>query len=271
MGHGALADVAVCAVPSDADRGRPQDHRDASRKARRSPRRSCSAGASTSSRTSRLPRYVEFRAELPRSPVGRVLKRTLARRRRDRDDVGRRSRRHHLREALTLVAAAGMTLAEQLGYVHRRPNLAQRAMRKFASTRGLVVVLEVVASRRPGRGEVREGSDGARDPGGAANGLRHHDRRQEREASDVCVGRRAGRRRHRVDRDELRRRADAELVPQPARAPEGRGPLPRDDGERRRARRSRPDRSTTRSCAPRVACTRATARTRRGSPIDRYT
>jgi deazaflavin-dependent oxidoreductase (nitroreductase family) len=28
-----------------------------------------------------------------------------------------------------------MTLAEQLGYVHRRPNFAQRAMRKFASTR----------------------------------------------------------------------------------------------------------------------------------------
>ena len=77
MGHGMLVDVAVCAVPSEMTEddlkitATVQGRRDAS------PRRSSSAGASTSSRTSRLPRYVEFRTELPRSPVGRVLKRTL--------------------------------------------------------------------------------------------------------------------------------------------------------------------------------------------------
>ena len=59
------------------DRGRPQDHRDPRRRARRSPRRSCSAGASTSCPYFALPRYIEFRTELPRSPVGRVLKREL--------------------------------------------------------------------------------------------------------------------------------------------------------------------------------------------------
>ncbi len=77
MGHGALADVAVHAVPSelteddlkvtatlaegaDAHRGGavPLVHRPAAR-------------------TSPCPRYIEFRAELPRSPVGRVLKREL--------------------------------------------------------------------------------------------------------------------------------------------------------------------------------------------------
>ena len=47
-----------------------------------------------------LPRYIEFRDELPRSPVGRVLKREL----RDEgpgDDLGRRGVGHHLREALS--------------------------------------------------------------------------------------------------------------------------------------------------------------------------
>jgi crotonobetaine/carnitine-CoA ligase len=76
MGHGALADVAVCAVPSQMT----EDDLKVTA--------TLKEGASiTEEELFRwcvdqlpyfaLPRYVEFRAELPRSPVGRVLKRTL--------------------------------------------------------------------------------------------------------------------------------------------------------------------------------------------------
>ena len=60
-----------------AHRGRPEGHRDRSPRARPSPRRSSSAGASTSCPYFALPRYIEFRAELPRSPGRPVLKREL--------------------------------------------------------------------------------------------------------------------------------------------------------------------------------------------------
>ena len=76
MGHGALADVAVHAVPS----GLTEDDLKVTA--------TLSEGASlTEEELFRwcidqlpyfaLPRYIEFRAELPRSPVGRVLKREL--------------------------------------------------------------------------------------------------------------------------------------------------------------------------------------------------
>jgi crotonobetaine/carnitine-CoA ligase len=76
MGHGALADVAVCAVPSDLT----EDDLKITA--------TLKEGASISEEELfrwcvdqlpyfALPRYVEFRTELPRSPVGRVLKREL--------------------------------------------------------------------------------------------------------------------------------------------------------------------------------------------------
>jgi carnitine-CoA ligase len=76
MGHGALADVAVCAVPSQMS----EDDLKITATVKE-------GAAITEEELFRwcvdqlpyfaLPRYVEFRAELPRSPVGRVLKRTL--------------------------------------------------------------------------------------------------------------------------------------------------------------------------------------------------
>jgi crotonobetaine/carnitine-CoA ligase len=76
MGHGALADVAVHAVPSDLT----EDDLKITA--------TLAEGASLSEEALfrwcidelpyfALPRYIEFRAELPRSPVGRVLKRDL--------------------------------------------------------------------------------------------------------------------------------------------------------------------------------------------------
>ena len=76
MGHGALADVAVHAVPSELT----EDDLKVTA--------TLEAGATlTEEELFRwaidelpyfaLPRYIEFRAELPRSPVGRVLKREL--------------------------------------------------------------------------------------------------------------------------------------------------------------------------------------------------
>ena len=76
MGHGALADVAVHAVPSEMT----EDDLKITA--------TLAEGASLSEEALfrwcidelpyfALPRYVEFRAELPRSPVGRVLKRQL--------------------------------------------------------------------------------------------------------------------------------------------------------------------------------------------------
>ena len=76
MGHGMLIDVAVCAVPS----AMTEDDLKITA--------TCKEGATiTEEELFRwcidqlpyfaLPRYIEFRTELPRSPVGRVLKRTL--------------------------------------------------------------------------------------------------------------------------------------------------------------------------------------------------
>jgi crotonobetaine/carnitine-CoA ligase len=76
MSHGALADVAVCAVPSDLT----EDDLKITA--------TLKEGASITEEALfnwcveqlpyfALPRYVEFRTELPRSPVGRVLKREL--------------------------------------------------------------------------------------------------------------------------------------------------------------------------------------------------
>jgi crotonobetaine/carnitine-CoA ligase len=76
MSHGALADVAVCAVPSELT----EDDLKITATLKED-------AALTEEELFRwcieqlpyfaLPRYVEFRAELPRSPVGRVLKREL--------------------------------------------------------------------------------------------------------------------------------------------------------------------------------------------------
>ena len=51
-----------------ADRGRPQDHRDARARRVASPRRSCSGGASTSSRTSRSPATSSSATTCPAAP-----------------------------------------------------------------------------------------------------------------------------------------------------------------------------------------------------------
>jgi crotonobetaine/carnitine-CoA ligase len=76
MGHGALADVAVCAVPSDLtedDLKITATLKDGASLTEADLFRWCIDQLPYFA----LPRYVEFRAELPRSPVGRVLKREL--------------------------------------------------------------------------------------------------------------------------------------------------------------------------------------------------
>ena len=84
MGHGALADVAVHAVPSELteDDLKITATREGGRRRHR-------GGAvplvhRPAARTSRLPRYIEFRAELPRSPGRPGAQARAARRRRDR-------------------------------------------------------------------------------------------------------------------------------------------------------------------------------------------
>ncbi|HKE76011.1 MAG TPA: hypothetical protein VKB57_20505, partial [Acidimicrobiales bacterium] len=76
MGHGALADVAVHAVPSEMTED--------DLKITATLAEGASLGEEALFRWCvdelpyfALPRYIEFRAELPRSPVGRVLKRQL--------------------------------------------------------------------------------------------------------------------------------------------------------------------------------------------------
>ena len=92
MGHGALADVAVHAVPSEL----AEDDLKVTA--------TLKEGATiTEEELFRwcidelpyfaLPRYIEFRAELPRSPVGPGAQARAARRGRDRDHLGRRGRR----------------------------------------------------------------------------------------------------------------------------------------------------------------------------------
>jgi crotonobetaine/carnitine-CoA ligase len=76
MGHGALADVAVCAVPSEItedDLKITATLKDGASLTEEELFRWCIDQLPYFA----LPRYVEFRAELPRSPVGRVLKREL--------------------------------------------------------------------------------------------------------------------------------------------------------------------------------------------------
>jgi crotonobetaine/carnitine-CoA ligase len=76
MGHGALADVAVCAVPSEMtedDLKITATVKDGETITEEALFRWCIEQLPYFA----LPRYVEFRQELPRSPVGRVLKRTL--------------------------------------------------------------------------------------------------------------------------------------------------------------------------------------------------
>lgn len=76
MGHGALADVAVHAVPSDLTEDDLKVTATVKEQATVTEEelfRWCIDQLPYFA----LPRYIEFRAELPRSPVGRVLKRTL--------------------------------------------------------------------------------------------------------------------------------------------------------------------------------------------------
>jgi crotonobetaine/carnitine-CoA ligase len=76
MGHGALADVAVCAVPSEMtedDLKITATRKEGATVTEEELFRWCIDQLPYFA----LPRYVEFRTELPRSPVGRVLKRTL--------------------------------------------------------------------------------------------------------------------------------------------------------------------------------------------------
>ena len=76
MGHGALADVAVHAVPSELtedDLKITATLADGADLTEEALFRWCIDELPYFA----LPRYIEFRAELPRSPVGRVLKREL--------------------------------------------------------------------------------------------------------------------------------------------------------------------------------------------------
>jgi crotonobetaine/carnitine-CoA ligase len=76
MGHGGLADVAVCAVPSEMtedDLKITATRKEGATVTEEELFRWCIDQLPYFA----LPRYVEFRTELPRSPVGRVLKRTL--------------------------------------------------------------------------------------------------------------------------------------------------------------------------------------------------
>jgi carnitine-CoA ligase len=76
MGHGALADVAVCAVPSELtedDLKITAVLKEGETVSEEALFRWCVDQLPYFA----LPRYVEFRGELPRSPVGRVLKREL--------------------------------------------------------------------------------------------------------------------------------------------------------------------------------------------------
>ena len=104
MGHGGLADVVVHAVPSEMGE---DDLKITATLAQ------VGQGASASTEADlfrfcidalpyfALPRYIEFRAELPRSPVGRVLKRVLRDEGRTATTWCRRRLRDHLREALS--------------------------------------------------------------------------------------------------------------------------------------------------------------------------
>ena len=74
-GHEAIEDVAVHSVPSDSRRGRREGHRGAAADgATVTEEDLCRWVGRPGARTSPCPRYVEFRADLPRNPVGRVLK-----------------------------------------------------------------------------------------------------------------------------------------------------------------------------------------------------
>jgi crotonobetaine/carnitine-CoA ligase len=76
MGHGALADVVVHAVPSELG----EDDLKISATLRADAtlhEEELFAWCQDELPYFVLPRYIEFRAELPRNPVGRVLKRTL--------------------------------------------------------------------------------------------------------------------------------------------------------------------------------------------------
>ncbi len=99
MGHGALADVAVHAVPSDLtedDLKVTATLSEGSNLTEEELFRWCIDQLPYFA----LPRYIEFRAELPRSPVGRVLKRELRAEGVDAVVLGRRHVGHHLRETV---------------------------------------------------------------------------------------------------------------------------------------------------------------------------
>ena len=123
MSHGALADVAVHAVPS------PLTEDDLKVTA------TVKEGAAVTEEELfrwcvdqlpyfALPRYIEFRAELPRSPVGRVLKRDLRAEGVTAVHLGRRGRRHHLRAAVA--SGHGQGLLDQHVPLDQRPGQAGR-------------------------------------------------------------------------------------------------------------------------------------------------
>ena len=100
MGHGALADVAVCAVPSEMtedDLKITATRKEGATVTEEELFRWCIDQLPYFA----LPRYVEFRTELPRSPGRPRAEAHVARRRRDADDLGRGSGRSDLREEVT--------------------------------------------------------------------------------------------------------------------------------------------------------------------------
>ena len=106
MGHGGLADVVVHAVPSEMgedDLKITATLQEGSTVTEADLFRYCIDELPYFA----LPRYIEFRDELPRSPVGRVLKRVLREEGCTADHVVRRRFRYHLREALNHVAENG--------------------------------------------------------------------------------------------------------------------------------------------------------------------
>ena len=111
-----------------------------------------------------LPRYIEFRAELPRSPVGRVLKRELRDEGRHGRHLGRRDLRGDLRQAMT----AAHHHDDELGLVTWVVTAARSAASAVLRHDGQVQRGDPVLGHRDAVGH--DGEEAAGDDGRASTG-----------------------------------------------------------------------------------------------------
>ena len=127
--HPAVAEVGVAGVP-DATQGRSgQGVGRAARRAARRPRPSCARSAASSWRRTRCRRTIEFRTELPKTMVGKVLRRALQGRRVGAGWAGwagRSDRRSRSRSSLALLAPRLRADADQLRGLRRPLRDARR-------------------------------------------------------------------------------------------------------------------------------------------------